>query len=75
MPLFREENFLLVHAGSQETKVLFGLQESLTPPQFKIPTVVYHDQLTNQYRATDPAGEYVKIHPIVGSRIVDVEAL
>ncbi|KAM9908826.1 hypothetical protein OXX79_000126 [Metschnikowia pulcherrima] len=75
MPLFREENFLLVHAGSQETKVLFGLQESLTPPQFKIPTVVYHDQSTNQYRATDPAGEYVKIHPIVGSRIVDVEAL
>lgn len=75
MPLYREENFLIIHAGSQETKVLFGLHESLTPPQIRLPTVVYHDKVTSQYRASDPTGEFTKINPIVGSRVVDIEAL
>ncbi|OBA22707.1 actin-like ATPase domain-containing protein [Metschnikowia bicuspidata var. bicuspidata NRRL YB-4993] len=75
MPLFREENFLLVHVGSHETRVLFGLHESLAPPKISLPTVVYHDQATSQYRASNPAGEYAEIHPVVGSRVADMGGL
>lgn len=75
MPLFRDENFLVVHAGSQNTVFLFGLLDSLTPPHYKIPTVVYLDPSTNQYRSANPEGKYTEIRPIQGSRIVDVNAL
>lgn len=74
MPLFREENFLIIHAGSEETLFLFGLQDTLFPPQYKIPTVVYLDKSTNEYHFTN-TGDLEEIHPIQLSRIVDVEAL
>lgn len=74
MPLFREENFLVVHAGSEHTVFLFGLLDSLTPPQYKIPTLVYLDTSTNEYRATNTTGSLQEVRPIQGSRIVDVPA-
>lgn len=74
MPLFRDENVLVVHAGSEHTLFLFGLLDSLTTPHYKIPTVVYLDTSTNQYRASNPDGKYKEISPIRGSRIVDVDA-
>lgn len=74
MPLFREENFLVVHAGSEHTVFLFGLLDSLTPPQYKIPTVVYLDTSSNEYRASNTTGALQEIRPIQGSRIVDVAA-
>lgn len=74
MPLFREENFLVVHAGSEHTFFLFGLLDSLTPPQYKVPTVVYLDTSSNEYRATNTSGSLQEIRPIQGSRIVDVAA-
>lgn len=74
MPLFRDENFLIVHAGSEQTLLLFGLRDALTPPQYKFPTVVYLDKSTKQYRAANPSGAYEEIRPIVGSRVVDVDA-
>lgn len=74
MPLFREENFLVVHAGSEHTVFLFGLLDSLTPPQYKIPTVVYLDTTSNEYRATNTTGTLQEIRPVQGSRIVDVAA-
>ncbi|QFZ26243.1 putative actin-like protein [Clavispora lusitaniae] len=74
MPLFREENFLVVHAGSEHTLFLFGLRDTLTPPQYKIPTVVYLDTTANEYKASNPTGTLQEIRPIKGSRIVDVPA-
>lgn len=75
MPLFRDENFLVVHAGSEHTVFLFGLLDSLTPPHYKVPTVVYLDTTTNQYRSSNPEGKFQEIWPIRGLRIVDVNAL
>lgn len=64
----------MVHAGSEHTLFLFGLLDSLTPPQYKIPTVVYLDTSSNQYKASNPNGTYKEIKPIRGSRLVDVKA-
>lgn len=75
MPLFREENFLVVHTGSQNTLFSFGLQDSLATPQYKIPSVVYLDKTANEYRSTNTTGELTAVYPIVASRIVDVPAL
>lgn len=74
MPLYREEYFLVVHAGSQNTVFLFGLRDSLTPPQYQIPTVVYLDTTTNEYHLTNATGSYEEIRPIKGLRIVDIAA-
>lgn len=74
MPLFREDNFLIVHAGSQHTLLLFGLLDLLTPPQFKVPTVVYLDKTANEYHAANTTGEYTEVWPIRAGRVVDVPA-
>lgn len=73
MPLFREENFLIVHVGSLYAIFLFGLQDSLSPPQFKIPSVVYQSD-DGEYHSKNDAQTYKEIHPVQGSRIVDLEA-
>lgn len=65
---------MIVHTGSQETVFLFGLRDSLTPPQYKIPTAVYLDS-ANVYHLTNTTGEMREIRPIRGSRIVDLSAL
>lgn len=73
MPLFREENFLIIHTGSKHTLFSFGLQDTLSPPQYKLPTVVYLDKSTNVYHASN-TGNLEEIWPVRASRIVDVKA-
>lgn len=75
MPLFREDNFLVVHTGSQNTIFSFGLKDSLAAPQYKIPSVVFFDKSTNEYRSTNINGQLKEISPIKGSRVVDISAL
>ncbi|EGV64197.1 Actin-like protein arp9 (SWI/SNF complex component arp9) [Yamadazyma tenuis] len=77
MPLYREDNFLVVHPGSEHTLFSFGLQDSLSPPEYKIPSVVYQNPVSKEYSAKKPEDsieELSEIHPIKGSKIVDFEA-
>ena len=73
MPLFREENFLVIHVGSLHTIFLFGLQDSLSPPQYKVPSVVFQAE-NGEYHSKNEEGKYKEIKPVQGSRIVDLEA-
>lgn len=73
MPLFREENFLIVHTGSKHTIFSFGLLDSLSPPQYRIPTAVYLDKSTNVYHASNTGG-LEEIWPVRAARIVDIKA-
>lgn len=74
MPLYREDTFLVVHPGSQHTIFSFGLQDSLSPPQYKIPSVVYQDPETKEFKSTNEDNKLQKISPIVGSKIANVDA-
>lgn len=77
MPLYREDSFLIIHPGSQNTIFSFGLQDSLSPPQYKLPTVVYQDPITKEYKSNnedDTENELIKINPIISSKVVDVDA-
>ncbi|KAG7196295.1 Actin-like protein arp9 (SWI/SNF complex component arp9) [Scheffersomyces spartinae] len=51
----------------------FGLADSLSPPQYKIPSVVYQHPTTKAYKSS-PEDQYVAVSPIVKGRIVDVDA-
>ncbi|CUM65436.1 uncharacterized protein PRCAT00003075001 [Priceomyces carsonii] len=73
MPLFREENFLVVHPGSENTLFSFGLRDSLSPPQYKIPSIVYQDPSSKEYKAKKE-DNFIEIRPIKQSKIVDLEA-
>lgn len=78
MPLYREDNFLVVHPGSEYTLFSFGLQDSLSPPEYKLPSKVYQNPVTKQFQAVksdDSDEELTEIYPIKGSKIVDLEAL
>jgi len=72
MPLYKEENYLIVHPGSEHTLFSFGLQDSLAPPQFKIPSKVYQDENTKDYKATAAEG-LKEISPIADGKIVDLD--
>ncbi|RLV90068.1 Actin-like protein ARP9 [Spathaspora sp. JA1] len=74
MPLYKEENFLIVHPGSQHTLFSFGLQDSLAPPQYRIPSIVYQDSITKDYKTKRQSEQDLEIHPIKASRIVDLDA-
>lgn len=75
MPLYREDNFLVVHPGSTHTLFLFGLQESLSPPEYRIPSVVYQNPITKTYQAEKPDSieDVTEIYPIKGGKIIDIE--
>lgn len=73
MPLYKEDNFLIVQPGSKYTLFTFGLKDSLSPPQFKIPTIVYKEQDTNQYLAT-ASDTSTEIRPIRHGKIADLDA-
>lgn len=75
MPLYKEENYLVVHPGSEWTLFTYGLLDLLSPPQYKIPSVVYVQEKNEakQYQAS-PADGYVKVQPIIDGRLVDVDA-
>lgn len=76
MPLYREDSYLVVHPGSSHTIFSFGLLDLASPPQYKIPSVVYQDLVSKEYRSKRDENEpnLVEIRPIVRSRIVDVDA-
>ncbi|KAI5966050.1 ARP9 [Candida margitis] len=73
MPLYKEDNFLIIQPGSEYTLFTFGLKDSLSPPQFKIPTTVYKEQGTNQYLST-ASETTTQINPIKQGKIVDLDA-
>lgn len=88
MPLYREDNYLVVHPGSENTIFSFGLQDSLSPPQYKIPSKVYQDKVSKSYRSTKTKPEegveevnggtaeeeWVEISPVQKGKIVDLDA-
>lgn len=76
MPLYKEENFLVVHPGSEHTLFSFGLQDSLAPPQYKIPSVAYQNPTTKEYKSKRDENDtdFVEIHPIHNSKVVDLPA-
>ena len=74
MPLYKEECFLVVQPGSEFTIFSFGLQDSLAPPQYKIPSIVYQDPTTKQYKATNDEPNLLEIRPIHLSKIVNIDA-
>lgn len=74
MPLYKEECFLVVQPASEYTIFSFGLQDSLSPPQYKIPSIVYQDPTSKQYKATNEESNLVEVHPILASKIVDLDA-
>ncbi|KAL7666171.1 Actin-like protein ARP9 [[Candida] zeylanoides] len=88
MPLYREDNYLVVHPGSQSTIFSFGLQDSLSPPQYKIPTRVYQHAESREFRSTreaaagaDAPGEpaeaadaWTEVYPIQRGKIADLDA-
>lgn len=73
MPLYKEDNFLIIQPNSEYTLFTFGLKDSLSPPQFRIPTIVYKEQDTNQYLST-PSDNTTEIYPIKLGKIVDLDA-
>ncbi|KAI5959603.1 ARP9 [Candida pseudojiufengensis] len=73
MPLYKEDNFLIINLNSQYTYFSFGLKDSLAPPQFTIPTVVYQDSENKQYLSTESENT-TPIYPIRESKIVDLDA-
>ncbi|ODV76783.1 actin-like ATPase domain-containing protein [Suhomyces tanzawaensis NRRL Y-17324] len=73
MPFYKEDSYLVVYPGSTSTVFSFGLQDLLAPPQYKIPSVVYRNSETNQFQALKD-DKSIAIHPIKGSRIVDLDA-
>ncbi|EMG49867.1 ARP9 Actin-like protein ARP9 [Candida maltosa Xu316] len=73
MPLYKEDNFLIIYPGSTTTVFSFGLSDTLSPPQFRIPSIVYQNNDTKQYQATK-SDNTTEIHPIVESKIVNLDA-
>ena len=54
---------------------MFGLSDTLSPPQFKIPSIVYQDSITKQYQATSNSENATEeIYPIIESKIVNLDA-
>ena len=54
---------------------MFGLSDTLSPPQFKIPSIVYQDSITKQYQATNNSENATEeIYPIIESKIVNLDA-
>ena len=73
MPLYKEDNFLIIYPSSRFTVFSFGLSDSLSPPQFKIPSVVYRNTTTNEFQSTSN-DQTTEIYPIVQNKIVNLDA-
>lgn len=72
MPSYKEESFLVVHPGSCHTLFSLGVRDSLSPPQFRIPSIVYRDASGDF--SVQPRQGCDSVYPIVAQRIVDVDA-
>lgn len=67
----RDDSYLVVHAGSQLTRILFGLGDLLLPPTWQVPTRVFRSPQGYVAAASDNTSE---VWPVVAGRIEDVEA-
>ncbi|VEU22799.1 DEKNAAC103864 [Brettanomyces naardenensis] len=79
-PSFRDEGHLIVYPGSQRTLIRFGLEDSITPPTYSIPTKVYKNPSDERlFKASPPDGvedpERYAVYPIKKGEIVNVDAL
>ncbi|KAH3678018.1 hypothetical protein OGATHE_000673 [Ogataea polymorpha] len=61
MPSFREDNFLIVQPGSQNTLVRFGIEDVLSPPAYSIPTKVYKNAQDTAYYTIKPQDESLAV--------------
>lgn len=75
---YRDESLVCIELGSYETRAVFGLAESLTPPKYKIRTQIAQVDGTEEYafgdevEAAQAEGKILKIiDPIVRGEIVD----
>ncbi|KAK9446832.1 uncharacterized protein V1518DRAFT_422748 [Limtongia smithiae] len=78
MPPFRDEVIFVISTGSQYTRVQYGLPESLTPAQTRVPTKVYRipsAEKNDPQFVLDGMDESVAVYPIVEGEIVDLAAL
>lgn len=75
MPLYKEENYLVIHPGSEWTLFSYGIQDQLAPPQYKVPLRVYARALADktEYRPVATDG-FHEVAPIVKGRLVEVDA-
>ncbi|GME83663.1 unnamed protein product [Ambrosiozyma monospora] len=81
-PSYREDGYLIVQPGSQNTLVRFGLEDSLSPPSYSIPTKVYKPSPESPFYTIIPPTvdepsklEELTVYPIIKGEIVDVDAL
>ncbi|KAH3671092.1 hypothetical protein OGAPHI_000803 [Ogataea philodendri] len=75
MPSFREDSFLIVQPGSQNTLVRFGIEDTLSPPAYSIPTKVYRNASDPSLYTINGQDESLAVYPIVAGDIVDVNGL
>ncbi|AOA61923.1 Actin-related protein [Komagataella phaffii CBS 7435] len=74
MAPYNEDNFLIIQPGSYNTLFRLGLEESLSPPKYSIPTKVYRDPSNPNKFQSKSSDESLAIYPIVNGEIVDVAA-
>src|SRR5579859_1823974 len=83
---FRDDNVVVIDIGSQTTRAVVGLAESMTPPQVRVPTRIgkgKRDAVQPQYLFDDELEQAIKakdtemevILPIVKGLVVDWDAL
>ncbi|KAI3403962.2 ARP9 [Candida oxycetoniae] len=73
MPLYKENHFLIIYPGSDHMLFSFGIKDSLSPPQFRIPSIVYQNSTTKEYLSSS-ADNCLPIQPIQDSKITDLDA-
>lgn len=75
MPLYKEENYLVVHPGLEYTLFTYGLRDLLSPPQYRLPLVVYAkgEGDAREFHGK-PVDGFTAVHPIVNGKLVDVDA-
>lgn len=69
---FRDHQILVIAPGTSVFQVQMGLSESLMPPAFEIPAVVYRDPATGKFSMAATDSE--PIYPVVSGRINDEKA-
>lgn len=73
MPVFRDDQVLVIAPGSATTLVQYGLGESLGPASHEIPTRVYRPNKNEDY-FTSRGEEDDAVYPLKGGTIVDQAA-
>lgn len=68
-PAYKEENYVIIHPGSANTLVRFGLEDPVGLPSHSIPTLVY--KTANGY-SMNKNENAILIRPIVKGKIIDI---